>query len=107
MRPVGTTQDPSPETTLGTRILPPARGSEGHSEPPLPFWGSCCLTQDPCREHPLHMFPTRWLGEMATENTLIPKCLASLAASSRPPQGSLYPSKGCPSVTTIRYLFSL
>lgn len=60
-----------------------------------PLSWDCCLV------------PTRWWGEMATENTLIPKCLASLAASSRPPQGSLYPSKGCPSVTTIRYLFSL
>lgn len=63
--------------------------------------------QGSCGEHPCCAVPTRWLGEMATENTLIPKCLASLAASSRPPQGSLYPSKGCPSVTTIRYLFSL
>lgn len=33
--------------------------------------------------------PTKWLGEMATENTLMPRSLASLAASSRPPQGSL------------------
>ena len=32
---------------------------------------------------------TRWSGVMATEKTLMPRCLASFTASSRPPQGSL------------------
>lgn len=49
---------------------------------------------------------TASLGTMATENTLMPMCRASLAASCRPPQGSLYPSVGCPSVTTIMYFIS-